>query len=215
MPAIYQADTWCDSCADDIRQRIATEGKAPENPDDETTFDSDEYPKRMDEDEEADSPQHCGSGEDCLEAETLPSGTKIGKLLSRELTPDGVVYVKFGIEQGGEVAEWWCEQFEAAGYDFKLDEAEAKRKPFCSIGDCIVHRGFPANGNPYGCRAPADPRHPNAQPYYRSSGLSGDERRAALYAFRDGEDTSEFTYWYAPCGGGSCQITDPGLILWV
>lgn len=120
MPAIYQADTWCDSCADDIKQRIKADGTAPENPDDETTYDSGKYPKWMDENEAADTPQHCGSGEDCLEAEKLPSGTKIGKLLSDELTDAGVQYVREYIQQGGIVSEWWRVQFEAAGYDFDL-----------------------------------------------------------------------------------------------
>lgn len=119
MPAIYQADTWCDSCADAIRQQIVTAGNAPENPEDETTYDSDEYPKYMSEDESADTPQHCGSGEDCLEAETLPSGTKIGKLLSCELTTDGIDYVQCYIREGGEVAEWWRQRFESVGYDFE------------------------------------------------------------------------------------------------
>lgn len=122
MPAIFEADTWCDSCAEDIRKRIQKEGNAPENRDDETTFDSGEYPKRMEENESADTPQHCGSGADCLEAETLPSGDKIGKLLSDELTCEGIEYVKEYIEQGGEVSEWWREQFEQAGYDFELDK---------------------------------------------------------------------------------------------
>ena len=117
MPAIYQADTWCDSCADSIRQQL--------NPNNlpiggENEYDSDEYPKHMEEDEEGDTPQHCGSGETCLEAETLPSGAKIGKLLSRTLTDDGVEYVKGYILGGGgnEVANWWKQEFEEAGYDF-------------------------------------------------------------------------------------------------
>lgn len=122
MPAIYQADVWCDSCADDIRQRIQKQGNAPENPDDETTYDSDEFPKYMGEDESADTPQHCGSGEDCLEAEIMPSGAKIGKLLSRELTNDGIQYVKEYILEGGEISNWWRQQFQDAGYDFELPD---------------------------------------------------------------------------------------------
>lgn len=121
MPAIYQADTWCDSCADDIRQQIQKQGNAPKNPD-ETTYDSGEFPKLMSEDESADSPQHCGSGEDCLEAENLPSGAKIGKLLSCELTNDGIQYVKESILEGGEVSEFWRQKFQDAGYDFELSE---------------------------------------------------------------------------------------------
>ncbi|MHA2279715.1 MAG: hypothetical protein ACXAC5_02310 [Promethearchaeota archaeon] len=118
MPAIYQADTWCDSCAEEIRQAIRESGKAPENPGDETSYDSDEYPKWMGDDESADSPQHCASHEGCLEAETLPSGDKIGKLLSRELTNEGVEYVNEQITEGGEVAEFWRHEFEEAGYNF-------------------------------------------------------------------------------------------------
>lgn len=88
------------------------------------------------------------------------------------------------------------------------------QKPFCSIGDCIVHKGFPPDGNPYGCRAPKDPRQPDVQPYSRPSGLSGIDRRDALHAFKHGEDTSEFTFWYAPCGGGAFQIVNPAVVLW-
>ena len=88
------------------------EGNAPENPDDETTYDSGEWPKFMPENEESDTPQHCGSHGDCLEADVLPSGRKVGKLLSRSLTADGEQYVKEYIEEGGEVAEWWEQEFE-------------------------------------------------------------------------------------------------------
>ena len=119
MPAIYQADTWCDSCAEDIKKQIEAEGKLPENSDDETTYDSDEFPKWMEADESADTPQHCGSHADCLEAETLPSGAKIGKLLSRELTNDGIHYVQEYINDGGEVAAFWCQEFTDAGYSFE------------------------------------------------------------------------------------------------
>lgn len=118
MPAIYQADCWCDSCADSIKKRIIKKGEAPENMDDERTFDSNEFPKWMDEDEEADTPQHCASHAECLEADELPDGTKIGKLLSHSLTDDGIQYVKEYIEEGGIVSEWWKKQFEEAGYDF-------------------------------------------------------------------------------------------------
>lgn len=99
MPAIYQADTWCDSCAAEIRQKITNDGQAPSDHNNETTYDSDEFPKHMEADEEADTPQHCASGESCLEAEEIPGG-KIGKLLSRELTDAGVQYVREYIMEG-------------------------------------------------------------------------------------------------------------------
>lgn len=111
MAAIYQADIYCDSCGDDVRQQITTKGKAPTNPDDETSYDSDEYPKRANDDDESDSPQHCGSGETCLEAETLSDGSKVGKLIGTNLTEAGVEYVREAIEAGGIVADFWAEQF--------------------------------------------------------------------------------------------------------
>lgn len=96
MAYIYQADVWCDDCGKAICKRLKAEGKAPANPADEYSYDSDEYPKRAGDDDESDSPQHCAAGEDCLNAITLPSGGKVGYLFG-ELTADGVAYVKEAI----------------------------------------------------------------------------------------------------------------------
>lgn len=111
MATIYQADIFCDSCGDDIRQQIKAKGKAPENPDDETSYDSGEFPKYAFDHDDRDSPQHCGSGETCLEAEILSDGSKVGCLIGTNLTDAGVEYVRKAIEQGGLVAEFWKEQF--------------------------------------------------------------------------------------------------------
>ena len=111
MAYIYQADIYCDDCGLDICDRLKKEGKSPENPDDEYSYDSDEYPKYVDDDGESDCPQHCGSHADCLNAEILPSGKKIGCLISTNLTSDGIEYVKQAIVEKGEVAEFWAEQF--------------------------------------------------------------------------------------------------------
>ena len=117
MPAIYNADVWCDSCADKIRQSVRDEralaGLPPIDEQDEYSYDSDEFPKYMNDDEESDSPQHCASNEECLEAIVLPSGRKIGALLSAELTSDGVKYVEEYINEGGEVSELWAEHFKS------------------------------------------------------------------------------------------------------
>ena len=122
---IYQADVFCDDCGLAIRAAIAAEGKAPENPDDEHSYDSDEFPKGpYPDDEESDSPQHCGNGESCFNAVELPSGHKIGMLLSTSLTDEGVRYLKEAIEEGGEVAEFWQQEFSAAGYDLPSDDDE-------------------------------------------------------------------------------------------
>jgi hypothetical protein len=61
---IYAADQWCEDCGNAIRDRIISEGKAPSNPDDEASYDSDEFPKGPCEvEDEADF--CCGSGTEC------------------------------------------------------------------------------------------------------------------------------------------------------
>lgn len=69
-----------------------------------------------------------------------------------------------------------------------------------SIGDCLVHRGMPPNNNPYLGKG--------------TTHVLGEERRSALKAFREGGDTTGFTFWHAPCTGGAYQITDPNVVRW-
>ena len=107
MAYIYCAEIFCDSCGKDIRTNLDRQGLAPADPLNEWSYDSGEYPKQVDDDEESDCPQHCGSHADCLEAVTLDSGHKVGKPLG-ELTEDGVEYVREAIAEGGEVAEYWA-----------------------------------------------------------------------------------------------------------
>jgi len=119
---IYQADVYCDECGKALCRRLKREGLAPANPDDEWSFDSDEYPKRAGDDEEEDTPQHCASGEHCINAVALPSGEKVGYLFG-ELTAVGVKYVKEAIgeaEEGygsKEVTELWQEHYRDKGYN--------------------------------------------------------------------------------------------------
>jgi len=108
MPFMYQADLFCDSCGEAIRDRLTRQ--APADPDDESSYDSDDCPKDVIA-SESDYPQHCGAGDDCLEAIELPSGRKIGSLLSDTLTTDGFSYLEAAIADGGEVAEFWEEVF--------------------------------------------------------------------------------------------------------
>ena len=56
------------------------------------------------------------------------------------------------------------------------------------IGDVLVHRGEPPNGNPYG------------------TSLCGPERVKALKAFKEGRPLEGYTYWYGPHSGGACKI---------
>lgn len=120
MAYIYNADIFCDSCGKAIKKRIKKEGKAPADPRDETSYDSDEYPKWGSNNDEADSPQHCGSHEDCLEAIELPSGRKIGELIGDSLTTDGVQYVRDEhLTNPTEVTELWVKH-----YGIKLEAEE-------------------------------------------------------------------------------------------
>jgi hypothetical protein len=118
MAAIYNADIWCDDCADDIRDRLCDVYWAREIwdvcPDgtpisefssrkqldaylrgmDERHYDSDEYPKFCSDDEESDGPQHCAALGDCVNPTALSDGSKIGFFFGNSLTSYGVEYVK-------------------------------------------------------------------------------------------------------------------------
>ena len=69
---IYAADVWCDSCGRAICRELEDTGKAPADPGDPYSYDSDYYPKWVEECE-SDTPDHCASGSECLEAEDLSS----------------------------------------------------------------------------------------------------------------------------------------------
>ncbi len=92
---IYAADIWCEACGEAIKERLIAEGKAPENPNDEHTYDSGDFPKGPDSDGggSADCPQHCGANGDCLNAEVLSNGMKVGAFLRNPLTSDGYDYL--------------------------------------------------------------------------------------------------------------------------
>jgi hypothetical protein len=124
MNYIYQADIYCDDCGRAICKHLTREGNAPANPSDEWSYDSDDFPKRADNDEESDTPQHCAAGNECVNALTLPDGSKIG-LLFGELTRDGVKYVKEALAEdealgrpasARQVTALWRQHFQEKGY---------------------------------------------------------------------------------------------------
>jgi len=106
MAAIYQADIWCDDCADSIKDHIWAESKEGATfslridweesvgYNDERNYDSGEYPKGCDDDEECDCPQHCAAGPDCINAEGDADDYKYGYFFRNSLTLDGEDYVK-------------------------------------------------------------------------------------------------------------------------
>jgi len=117
---IYAADIYCEQCGEAIRKRIAREGFAPADPDDERSYDSGEFPKGPypDGGGEADCPQHCGAGSECHNAIEFPDGCKVGAWLENELTTDGVDYIREAIREGGEVADMWADFYR--NYDLKV-----------------------------------------------------------------------------------------------
>lgn len=66
-----------------------------------------------------------------------------------------------------------------------------------TIGDIAVHMGMPPENNPY-----------------RGIHISGPERATALRAFKEEKDTSQYTFWHAPAGGGASQLTTPTKVDW-
>jgi sarcosine oxidase delta subunit len=75
----YQADILCEKCGNAKREELKAAGQAPANPDDERTYDSNDYPKGPEDNGggEADSYQHCAH---------------CGLFLGNPLTGDGVTY---------------------------------------------------------------------------------------------------------------------------
>ena len=117
---IYCADIYCEDCGRAIRKRLRAEGSAPADWRDEGSYDSDEFPKGPFEDGggEADCPQHCGSGPECVNALELDDGTKVGAWLENPLTAEGARYVAEAVADGGGAvaalwAAWYAEELSA------------------------------------------------------------------------------------------------------
>ncbi len=82
---IYQADLYCEDCIIQIKGSLRDRELEPPNPENEHSFDSDDYPKGPypNGGGEADSPQHCGS---------------CGLFLENPLTMEGELYVENAVE---------------------------------------------------------------------------------------------------------------------
>lgn len=83
---VYKAALLCESCGESVRNELTRDGLAPADPDDEESYDSDDYPKGPcpDGGGEADGPQHC---DHC------------GEFLENPLTDDGSTYVAEAIAE--------------------------------------------------------------------------------------------------------------------
>ena len=98
---IFQAALLCEACGEATRDQIHADGHAPISWDDESSYDSDQFPKGPfpQGGGEADCPQHCD---------------QCGKFLKNPLTSDGVAYIR---EKFNEVED-------TSGFDCPLDWSE-------------------------------------------------------------------------------------------
>lgn len=134
MAYIYQADVWCDKCGEHICAEITREGKAPEDIEDKSSYDSDEFPKQYDpENEESDGPDNCASG-NCA---GMTDGQNYGVFLRNQLTAEGYKYLKTMLDGHGhtlpEFAKEWAESYGFEYHDNPWSDAHSwlDSKPIC------------------------------------------------------------------------------------
>lgn len=84
---IYAAGVYCEECGEAIRADLTAKGEAPEDPSDEHSYDSDDFPKGPTDEGESDSPSHC---EACA------------KFLETDLTDEGKAYVIEAVKRARE-----------------------------------------------------------------------------------------------------------------
>lgn len=109
MAYIYQADVWCDECGRAIIAELTAAGEAPEDPGDESSFDSGEFPKYYDaENEESDCPENCADGK---------CGGDYGTFLNNQLTAEGYKYLKSMLDAHGETLPDYAKEW-ADAYSF-------------------------------------------------------------------------------------------------
>jgi hypothetical protein len=115
---IYRAALVCKECGDKIKAQLAAEGKAPANPEDERSFDSDDYPK---------GPYADGGGE----SDVPESCDVCHKFLQNPLTQAGYRYLRELVQDhetsgrgSDEVIQEWKEFYPEAFDDEHGDESE-------------------------------------------------------------------------------------------
>lgn len=117
---MYQAALLCEDCGRKTRLELKKAGKAPADPRDETSYDSDDYPK---------GPYADGGGE----SDSPGSCDQCGVFLENDLTEEGIEYVKDLIAQhfsGGrgdkKVLKEWADFYDI---DFKGAKVAKKNPP--------------------------------------------------------------------------------------
>jgi hypothetical protein len=129
---IFAADVYCEECTRAIKRRLRSEGNVPANPRDGSSYDSDEWPKGSFSDEESDSPQHCGSGETCLDPMVLSDGCKVGHFFGNPLTGEGERNVReMHRDSPSEITRFWMDHYglsedAESGEDARTEAARAE-----------------------------------------------------------------------------------------
>ena len=118
MPYIYRADLYCDECGDRICERLTAAGKQPACVENESSFDSEYYPKHAD-NEGHDTPHHCAAGQNCINRFRVGAKGNLVKtgcivvsaLITQNLTTYGVDYVIESADRGNSVGLYWATVF--------------------------------------------------------------------------------------------------------
>jgi hypothetical protein len=128
MVYIYQAALLCEECGEKCREEITDEGKAPEDPEDEGSYDSDDFPKGPQEEGESDSPSHCDACQAFLES---------------PLTDEGADYVLQECERtlrgerdAGDVLRQWVDHYEGPCGDSRVTLG-ALAESGLTIAECL------------------------------------------------------------------------------
>ena len=125
---VYAADIYCEACGASIRAQLdqakqdypETMGRAiPDDPADESSYDSDDYPKGPypSDQNESDTPQHCGDWGVFLENPLTQAGCQyVASAIMDLFCDDGsntVVLKEWYEYYGDDIRDWLLDEFEA------------------------------------------------------------------------------------------------------
>lgn len=126
---MYRAALYCEDCGERIRRGLRSLGRAPADPDDEHTYDSDDYPKGpyADGGGESDTVEHCDAHDACINALRVRARDpytgkrrtyRVGAWLENPLTEHGVEYVRHAIREPRGLmrrrwARWYAKELSA------------------------------------------------------------------------------------------------------
>jgi hypothetical protein len=107
---VSQAALLCEDCGVKARETLTTLGKAPQDPDDESSYDSDDFPKGPypDGGGESDSPKHCDHCQAFLENPLTDAGLDYVKEQVLTLYTHGALRARLN----GPVIETWREFYD-------------------------------------------------------------------------------------------------------